>query len=115
MTTTDTTSPGQELLDSFVAATQLRVALQESGITKAAVVRGAKISRSQLNAYLKADSQPTLPVLNRILRTMGREAIVKVGEVDLSIRALALHKAALTGAPADQIEEDYIAQLVTSW
>ena len=54
-----TTTPGQELLDLFAAAHRLRTAITDSGLTKSEVARRAGVSRSRLDAYLKAESQPS--------------------------------------------------------
>ena len=54
-----TTVPGQELLDLCAAAHRLRSAIRESGLTTSEVARRAGVSRSRLDAYLKAESQPS--------------------------------------------------------
>lgn len=114
------TTPGQKIFDLLAAGQELQDAIATSGVSKAEVCRRAGVSESQLYAYLSSKRQPSFPVLNRIFRAAGKEAVISVKNIDTSIHDLAVSKAIAAGTPqdqvqavADQIEEAHVMAMVT--
>lgn len=102
----------QEMFDFDAVPRELKRAFAVSGGTKTEVAREAGVSRSQLDAYLAGDRQPSLPVLNRILRAMNHEVTLHARPVDRSLETIANRMARQNGGDAEMIEAQYVATLL---